>query len=105
MLVISIQTENDVHDQLVIVLNRQSLERMQCADPAKIKMAEITKKDGRTLLQPTISVCYEEDEAALTKLVQASDIKAVLKYLHRGWDFRPDLGDHDRGPEKLSEGN
>lgn len=33
------------------------------------------------------------------------ELKAIIKYLKRGWKFHPELGDHDRGPESLKNQN
>jgi hypothetical protein len=36
-------------------------------------------------------------------LLKGKGLKAIIEYLQRGWKFRPEVGDHDRGPEKLVE--
>lgn len=106
MLVFPIATPNHQDDLLVVVLGSDNLERMQEGDPAEVKLKELASgKNRHLLLQPTVVLCYEKDMGKVTKLANAGDIQALLKYLNRGWKFRPERGDHDRGPERLSDTN
>lgn len=102
MLIFPIQTENHASDMLLIVLDPANLERMKAADPAEVQMAQL-RKAGHLLLQPIIHICYEENTPEWRKLVQSGDIKAILRFLGRGWKFRPEAGDHDRGPESIHQ--
>jgi hypothetical protein len=101
MQIIPIETEDHAADMLVVVLDSANLERMKKADPAEVKMKEIPKN----LVNPIITICYEHGSPEFKRLVQAGDLKALLKFLARGWEFRPDKGDHEGGPESLSRSN
>lgn len=103
MIVVPIVTENHVRDRLLVILDPESLARMREADPAEVNLAEVSRKIGSTILQPIIHICYEEKTPEFERILQSGDVKALLKYLSRGWRFRPDQGDHDRGPEHLHE--
>jgi hypothetical protein len=63
------------------------------------------RQSGRGLVDPVIVLCYEEPGPELERLIQAGNFKALIGYLQRGWEFRPDRGDHDRGPESLKGSN
>lgn len=104
MLILPIQSKGHLNDLLVIVFDQGDIERMRKGDPAQIKMLDI-KRVGKDLMNPTVIVCYEQDQTKLTQLINKGDIVAVLEYLQRGFEFRPDLGDHDRGPEGLEKSN
>lgn len=101
MMILPIETEGHTHDALIIILGPDNLERMKVADPAEV----VLRKTGKRLVNPTVQVCYEEDQTALTRLLHGGDLGAILKHLTRGFEFRPAKGDHDRGPESLRESN
>jgi hypothetical protein len=101
MLMIPIETEGHDRDVLVLVLGKTNLERLKLADPAEA----VLQQCGQQLLNPTVMVCYEEDEAALMQVANRGDLQALIKYLQRGWKFRQELGDHDRGPESIRGSN
>jgi len=98
MLILPLETQDHKQDVVVVILEPANLARMREGDPAEVKLRQV-REAGKHLVEPTILLCYEEDTAALTRLVQGGDLRAMLKYLHRGWKFRLEAGDHDRGPE------
>ena len=93
MLMIPIQTPNHTEDMLIVVLDGGNLERMAHADPAEVQL----RTCGKTLVNPAILICHEEDSPELARLLQQRDIHAIVKFLQRGFEFRPDKGDHDNG--------
>lgn len=101
MLLIPIETPNHAHDAVIVVLNAGNLTRMAEADPVEIEL----RKCGRNLVNPTIVICHEEESRTLTRLIQGHDVDKIIAHLQRGWKFRPDRGDHDRGPESIRDGN
>ncbi len=104
MIILPIQSKGHLNDLLVVVFGPQNLERMKKGDPAEVKLKDI-KRSGKDLMNPTIIICYEEDQTKLMQLVNSKNIQQILEYLSRGFEYRPDLGDHDRGPEGLEKGN
>ena len=101
MMMLPIETENHSHDAIILILGKDNLERMKAGDPAEAEL----RKTGRHLVNPTIMVCYEEQSPAFTQLLNRGDLKAIIEHLQRGWKFRPERGDHDRGPESLKSQN
>jgi hypothetical protein len=101
MLLIPIQSADHKEDAVIVVIDGVSLERMQKADPAEI----VLRQSGKHLVNPTLLFCFERDHVALNKFIQANNIKGLIKHLQRGWKFRPELGDHDRGPESIKAQN
>jgi hypothetical protein len=104
MLTLPIETENHLHDMIVIILTPDNLERMKKADPGKLDLSNIHRA-GYNLHEPTIMLCYEEPTPEFNRLMHLADIHALLKYLLRGWKFQPEKGDHDRGPESVKDHN
>ena len=104
MFVLPIKTEGHKRDALIIVLGPENLERMKQGDPAELQLKQL-RQAGKELVDPAILLCYEEPSPTLNRLIQGGDITAVIKYLQRGWKYRPDAGDHDRGPESIKDQN
>lgn len=101
MLLVPIETPGHLADAVLVVLTDDSLARMREADPAEV----ILRQTGRTLVNPTVLICHEKDSPELARLLQGRDVPAIIAHLQRGRKFRPEKGDHDRGPEKLGELN
>jgi hypothetical protein len=100
MLILPVQTPDHKDDALIVVLGPDNLERMKEGDPAEVQLSQI-RGAGKDLVDPAILLCYEEPSPALNQLIQRGNLSAILKHLQRGWKFRPQAGDHDRGPERL----
>jgi hypothetical protein len=91
----------DKRDELLVILGPENVERMRRADPVQIELS----LQRLRLINPKITICIESPSPELNRLVQTKDLAGLCKFLSRGWEFRPDLGDHDRGPERLEDGN
>lgn len=97
VLILPIETISHTSDVLIVVLEDDNLERMAKADPAEIKLTET----GRTLVNPRILLCHEKVTPELIKILKTKDVRVICEYLQRGFEFRPDKGDHDDGPQKM----
>jgi hypothetical protein len=97
MIVLPIETRCHKDDVLIIVLDGTSVERMKRADPA-----EVNVRGAANLVNPRVLVCLEEPSAEFMCLVNGRDVRAILRHLSRGFEFRPDLGDHDDGPKPIN---
>jgi|SRR5215831_8102015 len=104
MLLLPVETRNHKHDVLIVIIQPDNLARMREGDPAEVILKDI-RQAGKNLLDPLILLCYEENSPVLQRLIQGGDIKAISKHLQRGWQFRPEAGDHDRGLEWLKDFN
>jgi hypothetical protein len=101
MLVIPLQTKDNARDAVFVVLDPEQLPRLEQGDPADI----VLRQTGNRLVNPTVVICLEKPTPEFNRLVQSGDIRALIAYLQRGWKFRPELGDHDRGPESVFQSN
>lgn len=100
MILIPIETEKHDADAAIIVVSEANLERMRAADPVELDLS----KCGHTLINPRIMICVErENDPRMAALMNAGDLAGVIAYLTRGFKFRPEKGDHDRGPERLAD--
>lgn len=99
MIILPIETADHEHDAIIVVLDPANIERMKMADPAEVVLQQI----GKQLVNPTIMICLERPSKEWTRILQSGDLKAIIKFLQRGWKFRPDKGDHDRGPERFAD--
>jgi hypothetical protein len=104
MLLSRIRRNGDV--DLVVVLADENIERIKRYDPAQIPWAQLPKEIS--MRRPhTIGVAYATaDELKVIERMSASDPdwkEKALVMLSRGFEFRPDLGDHDFGPVVLGK--
>lgn len=99
MILIPIQSPDHKEDALVIILDATNIDRMNVADHAEILLREC----GRNLVNPAILLCYEEPTPKMMGFVNSRDVKGLIKYLRRGFEFCPEKGDHDNGPRKIGD--
>lgn len=86
MLVTPIPTKDHAKDILLIVIEDSDLDKMKGGNPLGIKMTDIVLKTTHMVHQPTILVCYE-DEDGMKKVdgfIKSNDVVGCLKYLQRG---------------------
>jgi hypothetical protein len=89
---------------VVLVLADDNIERMKRYDPAQVPWAELPKEIS--MRQPhSIGIAYATaDELKQIEQMSVSDPdwkEKALAMLSRGFEYRPDLGDHDFGPVVL----
>lgn len=101
MIIIPLETDFHRHDALIVVLGPDNLERMKQGDPAEVQLKQL-RQAGKHLVDPALVLCYEVPSP---ELIQQGDLVAVIKHLQRSWQFRPEKGDHDRGPEPIKNLN
>ena len=101
MLIIPIQSQSHERDAIIIVLGRENVQRLEKSDPLEVKCSET----GRVLANPVIMIAYEDETPEFKQVVQSGDLGKIISFLQRGWKFRPDSGDHDRGLENIKEMN
>jgi hypothetical protein len=100
MLLLPIETPGHQNDCAVIILDAGNLERMKAADYVDI----VLSRSGKTLVNPTLFICYEEPTPEFERLLQGGDVLALLAYLSRGYKFSADKG--DGGPwSRIGDGN
>lgn len=78
-----------------ILLDELSVVRIQKYDPLGVGFPENFK--NLKLVSVKVGFANQDDQQEILRLTNAGDIKGMIKYIERGWEFRPDLGDHD-GP-------
>src|SRR5262245_14683959 len=95
MFILPLATNDHKNDLLVVVLDSAGMARMRQADPAQVHL----RTCGQLLVNPTVMICLEEDQAALEPVLRSRNVQAILQYLNRGWRFRPEAGDNDDPPQ------
>ena len=91
---------------LLMVLSDENIERIKRYDPAQMPWETLPIEYA--MRRPhTIGVAYATaEELAEIERLSASDPgwkEKALKMLSRGFEYRPDLGDHDFGPTVLGK--
>lgn len=99
MIVIPVESKDHKSDAVIVILDSQNFERMKEADPAQIPLHN--GKHGKRLINPLICICYEEMTPEMETVLKSGNPDLISKFLTRGFKFRPELGDHDDGFQKL----
>lgn len=93
---------------LLIIMTPGGLERMRQYDPCEIHIGEVVEQMGPewqklTLNQISIGFLeeWEREEVIDRKKSGEIDFKKIYDRVYRGFKFRPELGDHDKGPEHI----
>lgn len=99
MLAIPAQVGPSQYD-LFLVLQKDGLERIQRYDPANVDITELPPPWNMMSVR-TVHICYATEEECMS--FSKKTTQEIWEVLSRGWEFRPDLGDHDRGPERIED--
>jgi hypothetical protein len=91
---------------LLIALGEDSIERLRVYDPAEIMWSQLPSEYS-TRRPETIGITYiTATEQAEIERMSVSDPdwkEKAYKLLTRGFEYRPDTGDHDFGPTVLGK--
>lgn len=91
---------------MAIVLTEENIERIRRYDPAEVNWTELPP-DYAMRGPQTIGVAFATaKELAEIERMSTSDPdwkEKAFKMISRGFEFRPDLGDHDFGPTALGK--
>jgi len=101
MIVIPFQL-NDREYSVFVMLQDDNLERIRIYDPAEVQINKLGERFQKLKLKDVI-IGYgtDDDQRKVLELCGAGQPREALKYLSRGFAFRPDQGDHDFGPLSL----
>lgn len=86
---------NEREFDLVIALELSNLDRMREHDPAEIVKAHLGEPWTRLQMRNIVLAYLTEKEAQEFPKRMRDDSEAALKWLTRGFRYRPDRGDHD----------
>jgi hypothetical protein len=103
MMLIPLRTPETNRVDLLIILEQDNLERIKRHDNAEVMWGQLGFDPG---CRPgTISIAYAtaEEVAKVKDLAAKGKPRDILCMLTGGFEYRPDLGDHDRGPESLTK--
>lgn len=88
---------------LLVVLQDGNIERMKAKDPGEIPVHELMAKMAPLTLRDVILAHATAAEAKqlLKDSLLGVKIGAAFHKLFCGWQYRPDLGDNDKGPVRI----
>lgn len=78
------------------VLDDGNMDRLRAYDPAEVVLDKLPEP-WRSMRLRSIQICYAKpsDMAEVARRLEAKDVRGALKFLSRGWTYRPEAGDHD----------
>lgn len=83
--------------ELFIILLEENIERLKRYDPVSINMKDVRMGAfaSGTLMNVYVGYSTAEDLETAKVMSDAGELAEMLAFLTRGWELRPDLGDHD----------
>ncbi len=105
MLVLPFQISRTEYS-IFVALPQDSIDRMRAYDPAEVTIAKLGGRYADLKLKDLIiGYATADDEKAVMKIIrEENDPRKALKFLTRGFRYRPDMGDHDKSYEPLAHG-
>jgi hypothetical protein len=96
MILIPFDMDAQQESGIVVIIERDNLDRMMQADPITLQ----TATDARAgFLKPikypqkfSVMIAYEEDSGLLYQLAQAGDVRALIQHIQRGYQFKDNDG-------------
>lgn len=88
--------EDDDSYSLFVILTANNIERITRYDPAEININGFPR-DFRRLDLKAINIMYATQDEINEMVANPDKVPDLINKLARGWEYRPDLGDHD-GP-------
>lgn len=103
MIVIPARVEGK--DMLIVILKSENVDRMKQANPVQFDVEAMVQQTGRSISNPAVIICCEDESPELNRLIQGGNFKGLAKFLSRGFKYQPEKGDHDHGPRRLGSNN
>ena len=92
---------------LCIVLDEVSIERIKRYDPAEVQWPQLPPiYSSRRPATIGVAFATKSDQAEIERMAASGDPnwqEQAIKLVTRGFEYRPDEGDHDFGPTVLGE--
>ena len=98
-LVISKPNPDGSRDVLVI-LGPDSVERILHQDPFELSVYKFPWRNQIKTVQ--VTAVNEEEMEKIEQLLKDDNLKEAINIAVRGWQYRPDMGDHDEGFKPLT---
>lgn len=93
---------SDSEMDLYVILETENLDRMRAYDPAEIVHSALGEKwKDLALRKVVLMFATAADLRTIMPPLENGDPLTALRYLSRGWRYRPESGDHDRNYDSL----
>jgi DNA-directed RNA polymerase subunit H (RpoH/RPB5) len=94
MIVATVDFPDPDRTVLVVVIEKENLDRMLKADPITLESKQQGGKVMPIIRHPenlSILIAYEEDQPELYRIAQAGDLVRLLTYLERNRKWKPEV--------------
>jgi hypothetical protein len=100
MIIIPFSTHPTEYEIFVVLLD-ENVSRIKAYDPAEVKAIITPEFKHKKLKTVYIGYCKNEEVRHLLTLAQSGKVVEALKYLTRGFEYKPEQGDHNGPPVSL----
>jgi hypothetical protein len=88
---------------IFVLLEDDNLARIREFDPAEVNVTQVGAPWSELKLRDVvIAYLAPFDKEEFMRLCSMKTPREALRLVTRGFRFRPELGDHDNGPQKIS---
>ena len=90
------------HYSIFVILEEDNLKRLKDYDPAEIVLSNFPE-EWKSLQLKDIIIGYanEKDKTTVNAFFEQGEPEKALRYLSRGFKFKPEDGDHDNKYESI----
>jgi hypothetical protein len=96
---------SDTEIDLYVILENDNIERIKKYDPAEVVRTNLGPMSKFAIRNVVIMYASKADLATVMPMFENGEPKEALMYLSRGWQYRPESGDHDGKYESLLKRN
>jgi len=83
----------------LVVIGPDNVERMQEKDPLEIELYRMPFSEPVSVVGMVIA--SDAELVQIEQLLRQGKVDEAIERATSGWEYRPDLGDHDLGPQKM----
>lgn len=94
MIICAIDLPNPDRTILVMVIEKENLDRMRKGDPITLESAAMGGHVMPRIRHPenlSLLIAYEEDDVELYRMARSQDTVALLRYLERARTWKPEM--------------
>lgn len=86
---------------VIVVLGPDNIKRMDERDPVEVEW-DRTPFGANRIRRIMIASVTDAQMTQCEQLVRQGNVKAAIELISSGWKYRPEMGDHDLGPQRLT---
>ena len=84
---------------VLVIIGPDNIERMQEKDPLEIELYRLPFAEPISVIG--VVVASDAELTQIEQLLRQGKVDEAIERATSGWQYRPEMGDHDLGPQKM----